>query len=598
MPSPPIISLTQVGLVRGTGPLFTNVDLHIYPRDRIAIVGPNGAGKSSLMSCIASSIPPDQGTYFLKPGTRIGMLDQDTLEPGPDKLRDRLSQGMDDTEFGRLDANFTNLGLTGDEIVADCSGGQIRRAQLARCLSLDVDLLMLDEPTNHLDLAVIGWLEEHLTSRREAILLISHDRAFLEKLSKRLFWVDRGTIRVREAGYEDFDDIRAEQFRQEEEEARLRKRKLKAEEDWMRYGVTARRKRNVRRADAYQDLKSEVRQDRRIDLLPDMVVGGDAQTGQKVCSFYHAGFSFNEHVIVAPMDLDIKRGERLALVGPNGVGKTTLLKLITGDLKPHSGKVKLGANVTPVLVDQMREGLRLDHTVQDNVTGGAEFLDVAGERLHYQRYLSGFGLAPNRHHLKVGALSGGERARVLLAKRLLNPSGFLLLDEPTNDLDIDTIERLEDMIEKLGLTMVFVSHDRRFVESLATGLLVFKGAGIWQREAGNDMARHFQTHEQEKSAPQNAKKSKPAEPKKKPSQAKMSYKDKRELDLLPELISKLETQIQYLEQKLADPDLFVRDPTTFNASSLKLEHAQKELQSKEERWLELEAVREELEEAN
>jgi len=525
------------------------------------------------------------------------MLDQHALESGDDRLRDRLAIGMDDTEFGRLDANLVHLGLTGDEIVADCSGGQIRRAQLARCLSLDVDLLLLDEPTNHLDLAVIAWLEEHLATRRESIVMISHDRAFLEKLSKRLFWVDRGTVRVHESGYERFDDIRAEQFRQEEEEARLRKRKLKAEEDWMRYGVTARRKRNVRRAEAYQDLKSEVRQDRRIDLLPDMVVGGGAQTGQKVCSFYNAGFSFGEQKLVAPMDLDIKRGERLALVGPNGVGKTTLLKLITGDLKPDSGKVKLGANVTPVLVDQMREGLRLDHTVQDNVTGGAEFVDVADERLHYQRYLSGFGLAPNRHHLKVGALSGGERARVLLAKRLLNPSGFLLLDEPTNDLDIDTIERLEDMILKLSLTMVFVSHDRRFVESLANGLLVFKGDGVWQREAGNDMARYFKKQSSDKPSTNAIKKNKTIEPQKKNNQGKMSYKDKRELELLPDLIDKYETEIENLEQILADPDLFMTDPTKFNSSTQKLAKAQEELEAMEERWLELESIREELEEA-
>ncbi len=598
MASPPIISLAEVGLVRGTGPLFTDVDLHIYPRDRVAIVGPNGAGKSSLMSCISGVIPPDQGTYFLKPGTRIGMLDQHALDPGDDKLRDRLSEGMDDTEFGRLDANLVHLGLTGDEIVSDCSGGQIRRAQLARCLSLDVDLLMLDEPTNHLDLAVIAWLEEHLATRRESIVMISHDRAFLEKLSKRLFWVDRGTVRVRESGYENFDDIRAEQFRLEEEEARLRKRKLKAEEDWMRYGVTARRKRNVRRAEAYQDLKSEVRQDKRTDFLPEMVVGGDAQTGQKVCSFYNAGFSFGEHMLVAPMDLEIKRGERLALVGPNGVGKTTLLKLITGDVKPDSGKVKLGANVTPVLVDQMREGLRLDHTVQDNVTGGAEFLDVAGERLHYQRYLSGFGLAPNRHHLKVGALSGGERARVLLAKRLLNPSGFLLLDEPTNDLDIDTIERLEEMILKLSLTMVFVSHDRRFVESLANGLLVFKGDGVWQREAGNDMARYFQKQSSEKSPPGPTKKNKGSEPKKKNTQGKMSYKDKRELELLPDLINKCEIDIEKFEKTLADPNLFMTNPNKFDLASKQLAKAQEDLAAMEEKWLELEALREELEDIN
>lgn len=598
MAQPPLISLSDVGVIRGTGPIFSHADLHVYPRDKIAIVGPNGSGKSSLMGCLSGHIPADQGEVFIKPGLTTSVLEQNILDKQSATLLETLQVGLDDSEFGRLNAMLNNLGLTGEEQVTDCSGGQIRRAQLALCLSRNADILLLDEPTNHLDLVAITWLEAHLKSRKETLVLISHDRQFLEKLSERLFWVDRGNIRVRDVGYSQFLDVQEEQFKQEEEQARLRKRKLRAEEDWMRYGVTARRKRNVRRLEAYHALKSEVRQDRRQDILPELLVGGELHTGQKVCSMHNVHKKLGDTLLIEQLDLEIKRGERLAIVGPNGVGKTTLLKLITGDVAPDNGTIKLGANVVPVLVDQMREGLRLDFTVHDNVTGGAEFVDVAGERLHYQRYLQGFGLRPNRHHLRVEALSGGERARVLLAKRLLNPSGFLLLDEPTNDLDIETIERLEDLIEQMGLTVVFVSHDRKFVDHLATGLVVFKGQGKWQREAGSDMQRHF-LQPSDDAAPK-SQRTKPTAGKNHipaPTKSKMSYKDQRELDLLPEQIENLANRITQIEKQLSDPTLFQENPNKFEALSHDLAQSQRQLQVSEERWLELETMKEELEQS-
>jgi ATP-binding cassette subfamily F protein uup len=492
------------------------------------------------------------------------------------------------------------LGLTGDEKPATLSGGEMRRAALARTLAPDPDILLLDEPTNHLDLPAIEWLENELKSARAAFILISHDRRFLEALSNRTVWLDRGAAKRMDRCFSDFEAWRDQVLEQEEIEQQKLAQRIATEEHWMRYGVTARRKRNMRRVGLLSTLRKERRE--HVGNLGNVRLtasSGDA-SGRLVVEARRISKSFGERVIVSNLDLLMLRGDRLGIVGPNGAGKTTLIKLLTGEMAPGGGSVRLGTNLQLVALDQSRQSLNPDALLADVITAGrGQSVTINGETRHVVSYMKDFLFKPEQARTPVSVLSGGERARLILARELAKPSNFLVLDEPTNDLDLETLDLLQEMLGDYQGTILLVSHDRDFLDRVATSILMFEGDGKWteyaggysdmvaQRGAGVD-AREVKATAAERSvsAPQ---------PMKLQTKRKLSFKDKHALETLPARIAALHDEISDMEKKLADPQLFGRDPKAFDKIMARHEKAKAEITQAEQHWLELEMMREELE---
>lgn len=483
--APPLLSLQDIALTFGATPLLRGAELAVGEGDRLALVGRNGAGKSTLLKVAAGLIEPDSGTRFLQPGATLRFLPQGADLAGFETVRAYAEAGLgpgDDPH--RVTHLLGELGLTGEERPSSLSGGEARRAALARALAPSPDILLLDEPTNHLDLPAIEWLEEELRGFRGALVLISHDRRFLERLSTAMVWLDRGTTRRLERGFSAFEAWRDEVLAQEEAEAHKLRRKIAREDDRVRYGVTARRKRNVRRMAELAALRER----RRARVIPTGRATAAAQeaagSGSLVIAADAITKRYGERTIVRGFSTRIMRGDRVGIVGANGAGKTTLLGLLTGTLAPDEGEVRLGAGLAMVTLDQARASLDPDRSLADTLTGGGDMVRVGGTPRHVMGYLKEFLFLPEQAGTPVGKLSGGEQARVMLARALAEPSNLLVLDEPTNDLDLETLDLLQELLADYSGTVIVVSHDRDFLDRVATSVIVSEGDGRWQEYAG------------------------------------------------------------------------------------------------------------------
>jgi ATP-binding cassette subfamily F protein uup len=596
--APPLLSLQDIHLTLGTAPLLRGAELAVSPGDRVCLVGRNGSGKSTLLKIAAGLLQADAGVRFFQPGATIRYLPQEPDLSGFATTGDFVHAGLGPADDPyRAAALMDALGLDSEADPSHLSGGEARRAALARALAPQPDVLLLDEPTNHLDLPAIAWLEAELSSLRAAMVLISHDRRLLEALSRNIVWIDGGTTRRLDRGFAHFEAWRDETLENEAREKQKLGRKLVMEEDWLRYGVTARRKRNVRRLAALHDLRDKTRQNKiQAGSLKLASSEGDI-SGKLVVVADDVGKSYGERAIVSGLTMRVLRGDRLGIVGANGSGKTTLLSLLTGAMAPDEGQIKLGSNLEMVTLDQRRESLDPAMTLADTLTGGrSDMVVVNGVARHVIGYMKDFLFGAEQARTPVGVLSGGERGRLTLAVALTRPSNLLVLDEPTNDLDLETLELLQEMLSEYPGTVLLVSHDRDFLDRVCTSVIATEGDGRWIEYAGgySDMLA-------QRGPPRLAgvavAKAKSVQAVAAPAVAskKMTFKDKHALETLPGQIDKLLATIDKLRGALADPNLYGRDPKLFAKGTDALAKAETELAQAEERWLELEMMREESE---
>lgn len=599
--APPLLTLKDIHLTFGGTPLLEGAELTAAPGDRICLVGRNGSGKSTLLKVAAGLVTPDRGERFAHPGASIRYLPQEADFNGFETVRAYVEAGL-----GPADDPYAaeyligELGLSGDDDPERLSGGEARRAALARVLVAKPDILLLDEPTNHLDLTAIEWLESTLQASKSALLLISHDRRFLETLSRATVWLDRGRTRRLEQGFAAFEDWRDKVLEEEEIERHKLDRKIVREDQWMHGGVTGRRKRNVRRVRELRTMRAEVR-DRRYavgSVRLDAAEGG--LSGKLVVETSGVSKSYDGRDIVADLDLRVMRGDRLGIVGPNGAGKTTLIKLLTGAITPDSGTIRHGANLEIVSLDQRRDELNPNWTVSDALTGGrGDQVVINGKARHVASYMKDFLFLPEQRLSPIRVLSGGERARLMLARALAKPSNVLVLDEPTNDLDLETLDLLQELLSDYPGTLLLVSHDRDFLDRIVTSVLAPTGNGRWTEYAGgySDMLAQRKGDDLKKvskaESASAARKSADDVALVAPTtaKAKLSYKEKHALSVLPDEIAKLETEIQRLSEKLADAGLYARDRAAFEKANARLADAQRQLEDAETRWLELEEKR-------
>ena len=602
MAAAPILALQDIRLVLGSTQLLESAELSVLPGEKIALVGRNGSGKSTLMRIAAGTIEPDGGKRFLQPGVTVRYLPQEPDLTGfPTTLayvEDGLEAG-DDHYRGTYLLNA--LGLTGSEDPARLSGGEARRAALAKVLAPEPDILLLDEPTNHLDLPAIEWLESELKSLKSALVIVSHDRRFLADLTEATVWLDRGVTRRLDKGFAAFEEWRDTVLEEEETARHKLDRQIVREEHWLTYGVTARRKRNVRRLEGLTNLRKERRELKRAVGNVKMGVAEADVSGKLVIDADSITKSYGERAIVRDFTTRILRGDRVGIIGANGAGKTTLLKLLTGELEPDSGRVRLGANLEIASLDQRRASLPPDLSLKEALTnGGSDTLIINGAPKHVVGYMKDFLFTPEQARTAIGKLSGGERGRLMLARALALPSNLLVLDEPTNDLDLETLDLLEEMIADYPGTVIVVSHDRDFLDRVATSVIVSEGEGRWTEYAGGytDMVaqRGYGVRGPESVPKPRTARPAPASPAPAPAQRqKLSFKQKHALEALPREIARLEAEISALNATLADPGLYARDPAAFNAASKKLTAAQAALSKAEDDWLVLEELREQIE---
>jgi ATPase components of ABC transporters with duplicated ATPase domains len=602
MAQPPLLTLQDIQLTFGGTQLLEAAELIVSPGQRIALVGRNGSGKSTLLKIAAGLVQHDAGKRFAEPSATIRYLPQEPDLSGFSTTLAYVEAGLapGDDPY-RAQYLLEALGLNGTENPANLSGGEARRAALARVLAPEPDVLLLDEPTNHLDLPVIEWLQEELNTMRSAMVLISHDRRFLSDLSRSTVWLDRGVTRRIEKGFSAFEAWRDEVLEQEEKERHKLDRQIVREEHWLRYGVTARRKRNVGRLERLANLRQERREQRKVAGAVNMAVSEGRISGALVAEAEKISKSFGSRTVVRDFSTRVLRGDRVGIVGPNGAGKTTLIKMLAGLLEPDSGTIKLGSAIELAMLDQGRARLDPDTRLKDALTGGgSDTLHINGEPKHVVGYMKDFLFTPEQANTPIGKLSGGERARVALARALALPSNFLVLDEPTNDLDLETLDLLEEMVSDYAGTVVVVSHDRDFLDRVATSVIMAEGDGRWTEYAGgySDMVAQRGkgvTARTVEKAPK-AEKAKPAPAPAAPApKRKLSFKEKHALETLPREIEKLEAEIAALNKDLAAPDLYTRDNNAFVAKSRALEAAMARKAAAEEQWLELEMLREELE---
>jgi ABC transport system ATP-binding/permease protein len=608
MSSTPLLSLQNIHLSYGDGPLLAGANLTVGRRERLCLVGRNGSGKSTLLKIAASLIEPDQGVRFVQPGATLRYLPQEPDVSGFASTLAYVEDGLTGSNNSYAAQYWLEqAGLSGSEHPTTLSGGEARRAALAKALAAEPDILLMDEPTNHLDLPIIEWLESILNNVPCALVLVNHDRRFLSNLSQLTLWLDGGTTRLLDQGFAGFEAWRDSIYEQEELERHKLDRKIEAEEDWLRYGVTARRKRNVRRLGQLQTLRQDRRDERRRDgpIKADIVAG--KTSGNIVVEANTISKSYDGRILVKDFSLRLNRGDRLGFIGANGTGKTTLVSMLTGMLASDSGEVTLGTNLTMVTLDQSRASLDLTATVKDTLTGGGtDTLLVNGQMRHVAGYLKDFLFKPEQMRLPVSKLSGGERGRLILARALAQSSNLLVLDEPTNDLDLETLDILQEILSDYIGTILLVSHDRDFLDRVATSVVMAEGDGRWTQYAGgySDMlAQRGEGIQARKSIKIEVEKKKPQfqEPQFQRSQFqrpqttknRLSFNDVHALKTLPQTIEHLTKNIKALSQRLADPELYNRDPAGFEKISLSIAQAQTALAEAEDRWLELEMRREE-----
>ncbi len=610
MARPPILTLSDIHLGFGGDPLLDGLDLSIQRSDRIALVGRNGSGKSTLMKIIAGRVQPDSGTRFLTPGVAVGYMEQDPDFTGFSTLGDFAVAGLPDGEDYRVEIAAEGLQLQVSLDPKAASGGERRRAALVRLLAQAPDLMLLDEPTNHLDIAAISWLQEHLASTRAAFVLISHDRAFLRALTRATLWVDRGVVRRQDKGFDAFEDWRDRVFEEEELQRHKLNRLIKSEARWAVEGISARRKRNQGRVRRLAALRAErAGQIARVGVAG-LAVSSGPKSGRLVVDARDIAKDYGGKPVLRPFSIRVMRGERLALVGPNGAGKTTLLNMLTGALAPDRGDIRLGAGLLPVVFDQNREALDPDATLWETLCGDAELgvsgrndqVMVRGTPRHVVGYLKDFLFDESQARGPVRALSGGERARLLLAKLLARPSNLLVLDEPTNDLDVETLDLLQEVLDGYEGTVFLVSHDRDFLDRVATTTVAMEGDGRAVIYAGgwSDYQAQKAAHTAQTRPVQTAKKEPPvkrdhgrsgtraaAKPKGQGRRTGLSYIEQRRLQGLPDEMARLEAEIARLESFLATPDLFATAPEKFAKASAALSERQQALSAAEDCWLEL-----------
>ncbi len=595
----PLLQVSDIALTWGGDPVFDGVDLVVQPGDRVALVGRNGSGKSTLMKVMAGLIQADRGEVVSPAGTTVGYMEQDPDLSGFETLGDFAADGLDPAEAWRIEAAAEGLDFDPARPVATASGGERRRAALARLLAGEPDLMLLDEPTNHLDIGAIGWLEDTLKATSSAFVLISHDRAFLTALTRATLWVDRGVVRRQEKGFEAFEDWRDKVWSDEDMARHKMDRRIKSEARWAVEGISARRKRNMGRVRALQDLRAERAGQIRRQGTAAMALDEGPRSGRKVIEARGLGKAYGDRQIVRNFDLTVQRGDRVALVGPNGVGKTTLIRLLLGQEAPDVGDVKHGTNLSVALFDQSRAALDPDATLWDSLTldpsmavsGNSDQVMVRGTPRHVVGYLKDFLFDEARARAPVRSLSGGEKARLLLARLMAKESNLLVLDEPTNDLDIETLDLLQDLLDQYDGTVLLVSHDRDFLDRVATTTVAMEGdgratvyAGGWsdyRAQRGRDTATPAPPDKPAAAV-------KPAAKQPKAAPSGLSFTEKHRLEELPGLIERLEAEIGKLEGLLSDAELFTREPVKFRKATEALAERQQKLSAAEEEWLALE----------
>ncbi|MEP9348742.1 ABC-F family ATP-binding cassette domain-containing protein [Xanthobacter sp. KR7-225] len=616
--APPLILLQDIQLRYGATPLLDGAELSVSAGERLALVGRNGSGKSTLLKIAAGLVEPDGGTRFFQPGTTVRYLPQEPDFTGFATTLAYVEAGLaPGDETYRAAYLLEELGLTGREDPATLSGGEARRAALARVIAPEPDVLLLDEPTNHLDLPAIEWLEAELKSLRSAIVLISHDRRFLETLSRATVWLDRGTTRRLEQGFAAFEAWRDGVLEQEESERHKLDRKIVAELDWLRYGVTARRKRNVRRLGLLHSMRKDRREERRATGNVKLAVTEAETSGKLIIEAKHIAKSYDGVCVVKDFSTRILRGDRIGIVGPNGAGKTTLLKMLTGALAPDTGSVRLGTNLEIASLDQQRGALDPSTTLRDALTGGgSDQVMVGGTPKHVMGYLKDFLFTPEQANAPLSVLSGGERGRLMLARALAMPANLLVLDEPTNDLDLETLDLLQEMVADFPGTVILVSHDRDFLDRTVSSVIAAEGTGIFREYAGGyaDMVAQRGHGVRAKAAPgkapppafageagKGAAKGAAKGGAKEGSlgqdlkeKKRLSFHEQHALKTLPATMEKLKAELAKHAATLADPALYARDPARFEAASAALAKAQAALDAAEEEWLRLEILREEM----
>jgi ABC transport system ATP-binding/permease protein len=602
--APPILKLDDIFLSFGGAPLLAGAALQVESGDKICLVGRNGSGKSTLLKIAAGLVDAQSGEVFRHPSATVRYLEQAPDFGGFETVQAYAEAGLGpgDDPY-RVTYLLSHLGLTGEENPGNLSGGEARRAALARVLAPEPDILLLDEPTNHLDLPTIEWLEGELQKTRSALVLISHDRRFLEKVSTATVWLDRGTSRRLDRGFAFFEAWRDQVLEAEELEQHKLGKAIEREEHWLRYGVTARRKRNMRRLGELQTMRSQYRGHKGPQGTVQASASDAQESGKLVIEADKITKSYDQRPIVAPFSIRVHRGDCIGLVGPNGAGKTTLLKMLTGQLAPDSGTVKLGTNLDIATLDQKREDLNLEDTLANYLTDGrGENLLVNGEQRHVTGYMKEFLFQPEQARTPIRNLSGGERARLMLARILSRPTNLLILDEPTNDLDIETLDLLQEIVTGFAGTVILVSHDRDFLDRTVTSTIAPADPetpdGRWIEYAGgySDMLAQRKGAAEERRRAEKAERPKTQEAAAPSvSKVKLSYKQKFALENLPKEMAKAETEIARREQKMADPNLFTKDPATFNRLASEMEKLRESLTKMEEEWLELEMLREELE---
>ncbi len=602
----PTVRLDKVSLSYGLKPLLDNVGLHIRKGERVCLLGRNGEGKSSLLNLITRGIAPDSGEVWVRPGAKVASLSQE-VSPGSDQtVIDVVMGGVDASGHDgdwraqlQVDQVISRLELERDAPMSALSGGWRRRVMLGRALVSEPDLLLLDEPTNHLDIEAITWLEDMMMEFGGALLFISHDRAFVRRLATRIVELDRGQLRVWPGNYDDYVLQKRAALEVEAKHAALFDKKLAQEEVWIRKGVQARRTRNEGRVRALEQLRLE-RRDRRERIgQVDVRVQEAGPSGKLVFEAVNVSQSFGGPPVIVDFSARIMRGDRIGIIGPNGCGKTTLIKLLVGKLEPEQGTIRRGTSLLPAYFDQQRDQLDPAKSIMDNVTGGSgETITIDGQARHVSSYLRDFLFPPERLHAPVSMLSGGERNRLLLARLFAKPSNLLVMDEPTNDLDADTLDLLEEMVADYAGTLLLVSHDRAFLDNVVTSTLVFEGGGRvdeyvggytdWLRQRRSTaVARNSVA---ERAAPAATRAAVAAGTPARGKSRRLSYKEQRELEDMPGLIQGLEAEQAGLAAAIGDPDLFRRSPADAASAVSRLQAVEKELETAFARWEALEAA--------
>jgi ATP-binding cassette subfamily F protein uup len=592
----PIVRLDDVSLSFGRRPLLDHIALQIRKGERVCLLGRNGEGKSSLLQLIARQIAPDGGAVWIRPGVRVASLAQEVSAASDDSVLSVIKQGIPESAAEgewqcdlQVNQVISRLQLDRGAPLRALSGGWRRRVMLAQALVSAPDLLLLDEPTNHLDIEAITWLEDMMIDFDGAVLFVSHDRAFVRHLATRIVELDRGQLREWSGNYDDYVLQKLAALEVEAKHAALFDKKLAQEEAWIRQGVEARRTRNEGRVRALKQLRRERSERRERIGQVEFKVQDAAPSGKLVFEARHARFDYGAAPIVADFSARIMRGDRIGIMGPNGCGKTTLIKLLMGELQPTSGTIERGTSLLPAYFDQQREQLDAAASIMDNVTGGGgDTVTLGGRARHVSSYLRDFLFPPERLHAPVSMLSGGERNRLLLARLFARPSNLLVMDEPTNDLDAETLDLLEAMVADYSGTLLLVSHDREFIDNVVTSTLVFEGAGRINEYVGgySDWLRQRRPIADPASTPPAVK---AAPPSRAAKPRKRSYKEQRELDAIPAAIQRLEDEQAALQAAVSDPELFRRSPAEASAALQRLQRIAQELEAAYARWHMLES---------